>query len=140
MVGGGSGRAPSARQAPCPDHLPAETTGLSILSAAGRLRDRICNRTGLTDAKTADRTARQLEQRSPDWALRDEHFWLIQFRKRICTARSPKSDHCPVADLCLWGDVQQKQDQAHEQRNQNVRHFQLRHDQEGAQLDGEKRH
>ncbi|WP_417593709.1 hypothetical protein [Parasphingorhabdus sp.] len=46
--------------------------------------------------------------------MRDGHFWLIQFGKRICTSRSPKCDRCPVNDICLWLKVQQKQDQAHE--------------------------
>ena len=56
--------------------------------------------TGLTQAKTADRTAQQLEERSPEWAMRDGHFWLIQFGKRVCTSRSPKCDRCPVSQLC----------------------------------------
>ncbi|WP_367947176.1 endonuclease III [Sphingopyxis sp. BSNA05] len=123
----------------CADIVMSFTFGADVIAVDTHVH-RVCNRIGLTDAKSADKTAQQLEERSPDWALRDGHFWLIQFGKRICTARSPKCDLCPVADLCLWLKVQQKQDQAHEQRNQNVRHFQLRHDQEGAQLDGEKRH
>ncbi|MCH2486441.1 MAG: endonuclease III [Erythrobacter sp.] len=61
---------------------------------------RVCNRIGLTAAKTADRTAEQLEERSPEWALRDGHFWLIQFGKRVCTARAPKCPACPVNDWC----------------------------------------
>ncbi|MGB3796789.1 MAG: endonuclease III [Alteraurantiacibacter sp.] len=61
---------------------------------------RVCNRIGLTDAKTADRTAQQLEDRSPQWAMRDGHFWLIQFGKRICRARSPQCNVCPVNDIC----------------------------------------
>ncbi len=63
---------------------------------------RVCNRIGLTQAKTAEKTAQQLEERSPDWALRDGHFWLIQFGKRICQARVPKCDVCPVSDLCEY--------------------------------------
>ncbi|MBH5321145.1 endonuclease III domain-containing protein [Aurantiacibacter sediminis] len=61
---------------------------------------RVCNRIGLTDAKTAEKTAEQLEDRTPEWALRDGHFWLIQFGKRICLSRSPKCGECPVSDLC----------------------------------------
>lgn len=63
---------------------------------------RVCNRIGLTEAKTADATASQLEERAPQWALRDGHFWLIQFGKRVCTARAPKCISCPVSDLCQW--------------------------------------
>ena len=53
---------------------------------------RVCNRIGLTDAKTAEKTAQQLEERSPEWAMRDGHFWLIQFGKQICKSRSPKCE------------------------------------------------
>ncbi|WP_271079339.1 endonuclease III domain-containing protein [Aurantiacibacter sp. MUD61] len=63
---------------------------------------RVCNRIGLTKAKTADKTAEQLEERTPDWALRDGHFWLIQFGKRICTSRSPKCGECPVSEMCEY--------------------------------------
>ena len=63
---------------------------------------RVCNRIGLTDAKLADKTAAQLEARTPQWALRDGHFWLIQFGKRICRARSPQCPVCPVQDLCEY--------------------------------------
>ncbi|WP_369795363.1 endonuclease III, partial [Erythrobacter sp. HI0019] len=61
-----------------------------------------CNRIGLAQARAADKTAAQLEERSPGWALRDGHFWLIQLGKRICTARAPKCERCPVADLCIF--------------------------------------
>ncbi len=63
---------------------------------------RVCNRIGLTNAKSAEQTAVQIEERAPDWAMRDGHFWLIQFGKRVCTARSPKCESCPVADLCKY--------------------------------------
>lgn len=64
--------------------------------------NRVCNRIGLATGKTDAKTAQSLEERSPDWALRDGHFWLIQFGKRICTARAPKCDRCSISDLCLW--------------------------------------
>ncbi|MDY8109859.1 endonuclease III [Fulvimarina sp. 2208YS6-2-32] len=62
---------------------------------------RVSNRIGLTDATSADRTARQLEERAPEWALRDGHFWLIQFGKAVCVSRRPKCETCPVNHLCL---------------------------------------
>lgn len=61
---------------------------------------RVCNRIGITEAKTADKTAEQLEARAPDWAFHEGHFWLIQLGKRICRARAPKCAICPVAELC----------------------------------------
>ncbi|MBO0905175.1 endonuclease III domain-containing protein [Jiella sonneratiae] len=63
---------------------------------------RVANRIGLTTARTADETARQLETRAPGWAQRDGHFWLIQFGKAICTARRPRCETCFLADLCRF--------------------------------------
>lgn len=63
---------------------------------------RVSNRTGLTEAKTADETARQLEAEAPDFARRDGHFWLIQFGKAICVARRPHCEQCFLTDLCRW--------------------------------------
>ena len=85
----------------CADIVLSFTFGKDVIAVDTHVH-RVCNRIGLTNAKTADKTAQQLEARSPEWALRDGHFWLIQFGKRICTARSPKCEHCPVSDLCLY--------------------------------------
>ena len=63
---------------------------------------RVCNRIGMTDARLAEQTAMQIDDRAPGWAMRDGHFWLIQFGKRVCVSRSPKCESCPVADLCEY--------------------------------------
>lgn len=83
----------------CADIVMSFTFGKNVIAVDTHVH-RVCNRIGLTEAKTADRTAQQLEERSPPWAMSDGHFWLIQFGKRICTARSPKCDDCPVSHLC----------------------------------------
>ncbi|QZD93947.1 endonuclease III domain-containing protein [Qipengyuania gelatinilytica] len=83
----------------CADIVMSFTFGKDVIAVDTHVH-RVCNRIGLTDAKAADRTAQQLEERSPDWAMGDGHFWLIQFGKRICTARSPKCGGCPVSHLC----------------------------------------
>ena len=85
----------------CADIVLSFTFGKDVIAVDTHVH-RVCNRIGLTEAKTADRTAAQLEERSPAWALRDGHFWLIQFGKRICTARAPKCERCPVSDLCEY--------------------------------------
>ena len=85
----------------CADIVLSFTFGKDVIAVDTHVH-RVCNRIGLTEARTADRTAQQLEDRSPDWALRDGHFWLIQFGKRICTARAPKCAACPVSDLCEY--------------------------------------
>jgi endonuclease-3 len=61
---------------------------------------RVCNRLGLARGKTEEQTARQLDERAPDWAKRDGHIWLITFAKRICSSRAPKCATCPLSDLC----------------------------------------
>lgn len=83
----------------CADIVLSFTFGHDVIAVDTHVH-RVCNRIGLTSAKTADQTAQQLEDRSPEWALRDGHFWLIQFGKRICRARVPKCPICPVSDLC----------------------------------------
>jgi len=85
----------------CADIVLSFTFGADVIAVDTHVH-RVCNRIGLTEAKTADKTAQQLEERSPEWAMRDGHFWLIQFGKRICVARSPKCSECPVSDLCEY--------------------------------------
>ena len=85
----------------CADIVLSFTFGQNVIAVDTHVH-RVCNRIGLTDAKLADATARQLEVRTPNWALRDGHFWLIQFGKRVCRSRAPKCEICPVSDLCLW--------------------------------------
>lgn len=83
----------------CADIVLSFTFGKDVIAVDTHVH-RVCNRIGLTDGKTAERTAQQLEERSPEWALGDGHFWLIQFGKRVCTSRSPKCAECPVSHLC----------------------------------------
>ncbi|QZD88566.1 endonuclease III [Qipengyuania psychrotolerans] len=85
----------------CADIVLSFTFGKDVIAVDTHVH-RVCNRIGLTAAKTADKTAQQLAERSPDWALRDGHFWLIQFGKRVCTSRAPKCERCPVSDLCEY--------------------------------------
>ncbi|WP_082659637.1 endonuclease III domain-containing protein [Aureimonas sp. AU40] len=63
---------------------------------------RVCNRTGITNERTADRTAAALERDVPDWARRDGHFWLIQFGKSVCLSRRPRCETCFLNDLCRF--------------------------------------
>jgi endonuclease-3 len=88
----------------CADIVMSFTFGAEVIAVDTHVH-RVCNRIGLTDAKTAEKTAQQLEERSPLWAMADGHFWLIQFGKRICRARVPKCDICVVSDLCETGPI-----------------------------------
>lgn len=85
----------------CADIVLSFTFGQAVIAVDTHVH-RVCNRIGLTAAKTAEQTASQLEDRVPEWARADGHFWLIQFGKRVCRARAPLCPQCPVADLCEW--------------------------------------
>ena len=89
----------------CADIVMSFTFGHDVIAVDTHVH-RVCNRIGLTDAKTAEKTAQQLEERSPEWAMRDGHFWLIQFGKRVCRARIPKCDICVVSELCETGPIE----------------------------------
>ena len=85
----------------CADIVLSFTFGHDVIAVDTHVH-RVANRIGLTAANTADKTAHQLEERVPAWAQGDGHFWLIQHGKRICIARRPRCEICPVADLCRW--------------------------------------
>ncbi|MEM1195573.1 MAG: endonuclease III [Pseudomonadota bacterium] len=89
----------------CADIVMSFTFGKDVIAVDTHVH-RVSNRIGLTEAKNADKTAQQLEERSPDWAMRDGHFWLIQFGKSVCRARVPKCDICVVSDLCEAGPME----------------------------------
>ena len=89
----------------CADIVLSFTFGKDVIAVDTHVH-RVCNRVGLTQAKTADKTAQQLEERSPEWAMHDGHFWLIQFGKRVCRARIPKCDICVVSDICRTGPIE----------------------------------
>lgn len=61
---------------------------------------RVSNRLGLADANNVEETERQLRRAIPkeDWC--DAHHWLIWHGRRICSARNPKCDSCPLATQC----------------------------------------
>ncbi|MBP0615568.1 endonuclease III domain-containing protein [Jiella mangrovi] len=88
----------------CADIVLSFTFGKDVIAVDTHVH-RAANRIGLTGAKTADETARQLEAAAPKWALRDGHFWLIQFGKAVCLSRRPKCDACFLADICRFNAV-----------------------------------
>ena len=87
----------------CADIVLSFTFGVDVIAVDTHVH-RVCNRTGLARGKTEERTARVLEARAPERAMRDGHFWLLQFGKQVCTSRAPKCPACPVRDLCQWPD------------------------------------
>ena len=95
----------------CADIVLSFTFGQPVIAVDTHVH-RVCNRIGLTAARTADRTAEQLEARSPAWARDEGHFWLIQLGKRICRARAPRCAVCPVSDLCEYAAAVRSGDQS----------------------------
>ncbi|WP_404863046.1 endonuclease III domain-containing protein [Georhizobium sp. MAB10] len=85
----------------CADIVMSFTFGADVIAVDTHVH-RVCNRTGLALGKTEAQTAAQLEARAPGWAMRDGHFWLIQFGKRICTSRAPRCADCVIVDICQW--------------------------------------
>ncbi|KQT83104.1 endonuclease III [Aurantimonas sp. Leaf443] len=85
----------------CADIVMSFTFGADVIAVDTHV-DRVCNRLGLTDARSAEETAHQLEERAPGWARKDGHFWLIQFGKAVCLSRRPRCETCVLNDLCLF--------------------------------------
>ncbi len=63
---------------------------------------RVCQRSGLAVGKVEARVAASLDERAPDWAKPEAHFWLLNFGKRICKSRTPECARCPIAHLCNY--------------------------------------
>ncbi|MEO0385364.1 MAG: endonuclease III [Pseudomonadota bacterium] len=85
----------------CADIVMSFTFGEDVIAVDTHVH-RVANRIGLARGKTEAQTAQSLEERSPDWAKRDGHFWLLQFGKQVCQARSPQCHACVVRDVCAY--------------------------------------
>ncbi len=83
----------------CADIVMSFTFGEDVIAVDTHVH-RVSNRIGLASGKNEAQTAQYLEERSPEWALRDGHFWLLQFGKEVCTSRGPKCETCFLANLC----------------------------------------
>lgn len=63
---------------------------------------RVCQRTGLVQAKTADECSDKLEKLLPQEFLLGAHHWILLHGRYCCTARKPQCFNCPIEDLCRW--------------------------------------
>jgi len=61
---------------------------------------RVAHRLKLAFGKTPDQVEAELMAVIPEPYLVRAHHWLILHGRYVCTARKPKCDECPVADLC----------------------------------------
>lgn len=85
----------------CADIVMSFTFGADVIAVDTHVH-RVANRIGLARGKSEAQTAQSLEERSPQWALRDGHFWLLQFGKQVCSARAPKCPACVLRDVCAY--------------------------------------
>ncbi len=63
---------------------------------------RVSNRIGLAASNNPQKTELQLMGKieEKDWG--DAHLWLINHGRKICTARKPKCNICPINKECLY--------------------------------------
>jgi endonuclease III len=61
---------------------------------------RVSHRLGLSSGKTPDLVEADLMAIVPEPLKTRAHHWLILHGRYTCTARRPKCEECPVADLC----------------------------------------
>ena len=61
---------------------------------------RVSARLGLSTGATPDETERQLVALIPEEKWGDAHHWLIWHGRKICLARKPNCEKCPVNQLC----------------------------------------
>ena len=61
---------------------------------------RVSNRIGLAHAKNVELTEQQLLEVIPEeyWSI--AHHWLIWHGRKICSARKPNCDGCPLKEEC----------------------------------------
>lgn len=69
---------------------------------------RVCARTSLVKAKTADECSDKLEKALPKEYLGNAHHWILLHGRYCCTARKPHCAECPIADLCAWPEKEQQ--------------------------------
>lgn len=63
---------------------------------------RVSNRTGLATAKTVEETEHQLQQVIPKKNWSKAHHWLIFHGRRVCHARKPSCEICPLIADCRF--------------------------------------
>ena len=61
---------------------------------------RVSHRLELSSGKTPDHVEADLMAIVPEPYLTRAHHWLILHGRYTCTARRPKCEECPIADLC----------------------------------------
>ncbi|NLA37909.1 MAG: endonuclease III [Methanomicrobiales archaeon] len=74
--------------------------GINVGIAVDTHVRRVSKRIGFTGSANPDVIERDLMALFPEDAWKNINYLLIRHGREICTARSPKHERCPVADLC----------------------------------------
>ncbi len=61
---------------------------------------RVSNRIGLAEAANVKLTEQQLMENIPESQWSDAHHWLIWHGRKICKARNPLCEQCPIEKWC----------------------------------------
>lgn len=61
---------------------------------------RVSNRLGLADAQDVEKAEEHLMKNIPQKYWSRAHHWLIWHGRKVCIARKPKCDICPVKEYC----------------------------------------
>lgn len=63
---------------------------------------RVLNRLGIINTSSAEKASDQINACTPPHFKRHGHEWLIQHGMKICVARLPKCEQCPLTKHCKW--------------------------------------
>ncbi|WP_457600850.1 endonuclease III [Hydrogenivirga sp.] len=61
---------------------------------------RVAQRIGFTDKKDADKAEEELRRIVPEDKWTKFSFLLLNHGKKVCVARNPKCEECPICELC----------------------------------------
>lgn len=61
---------------------------------------RVLNRVGIVHTESQVVAADEINRLTPDRFKQHAHEWLIQHGGKVCIARKPKCDECPLTQLC----------------------------------------
>ncbi|MCQ2578248.1 MAG: endonuclease III [Treponema sp.] len=61
---------------------------------------RVSHKLGLSDGSTPNKVEEDLLKKVPEEFAYHAHHWLLLHGRYTCTARNPKCENCPLADIC----------------------------------------
>lgn len=63
---------------------------------------RVSNRIGIAEGKNVDQVEKQLRENIPKEMWSDAHHYIIWHGRKICKARKPECEKCPIAPYCEY--------------------------------------